>query len=117
MSDMRYYGGRALLNRVGHESTAAIVAEIRNTQYDAPNTELWVPAPAYTLQLSDCSRSVTFDLSFHDQEARENNLFKVSKMIQLLTEFEAGLKVETVRYATRLAEAERRRKESGTLDE
>lgn len=117
MSDMRYHGGRALLNRVGHESTAAIVAEIRNTRYDAPNTELWVPAPAYTLQLSDCTRSVTFDLSFHDAEARENNLFKVSKMIDVLKTFQSGLELETVRYSTRLQEAERRRKESGTLDE
>lgn len=106
----KFYGGRAMLNRPGHESTAAIVAEVRNTAGEPDDLdEHWVRTPEYQLQLSDCDRRVRYDLSFGDAECHRNNLHKVDTMIRLLTEFREGLAAETKLYNERKKAKERRR--------
>ena len=76
-------GARALLNLPGHESTAAIVAEITR-----PSAEY----PDITLVISDCSRVIhlSFDRGGTPDE-RENNLYKVDTLISVLREFRKGL--------------------------
>lgn len=103
----KYFGKRAMLNKPGHESTAAIVAEIKDTSKDPIREEAasWIPEPTYTLQISDCSRSVSFDLDFGTKSGRKNNFFKVRKMIEVLQAFEAGLMVETRRHEENLKRA------------
>lgn len=76
-------GGRALLNLPGHQSTAAIVAEI--------DGEGSVSYPDYTFQISDCTRSIDLDLDFRNAEERENNLYKLDTMISVLKEFRKGV--------------------------
>jgi hypothetical protein len=87
-------GGRALLNQPGHQSTAAIVAEIdldSSTRY-----------PDFTFQISDCTRSINLDVDFNDADDRANNIYKLDTMISVLKEFRKGViamnkRVERVR--------------------
>lgn len=92
-----YHGRREMLNRPGFQTTAAIVAEIENTEAGLPR---W-GEPEYTLQLSDCDRSISFTLDMDTPEGRRNNLHKVDTMIRALTEFRKGLDIEQKRYARR----------------
>jgi hypothetical protein len=81
MKKMR--GGRALLNLPGHQSTAAIVAEIT---MEGSSTY-----PDYTLKISDCSRAVDLELDFDTADSRENNLYKIDTMLDVLKEFRKGV--------------------------
>ena len=99
----RWHGGRAMLNQLGHQSTASIVAEIEDSRfwkgepgsYDSPN---------YCLKLSDCDRAVSFDLDFcGDFDDYENALYKVDTMIGLLKKFRRGMVIERAQYEKRLA--------------
>lgn len=95
---MKIHGGRALLNRAGHESTAAFVAEIECT--DGADDD-YLRAPHFTLQIANCDRSMAFDLRFDTAADRRNNLHKVDTMIKLLVAFRAGLEIEHKRFVAR----------------
>lgn len=105
----KYHGRRALLNRKGHQSTAAVVMEIEDTGRweegkDGNGHNLagsWIPNPMYTFQFANCDRSLAFELSFSDAEERRNNLHKIDTMIRALQDFREGVKVEGERYARR----------------
>lgn len=82
----------ALLNIAGHNSTAAISATVIHDYGDNPSVEL---------QLTDCYRAINYDFSLHEEEDRENTLYKLDTMIGILTEFrdavgEACVKAEAV---------------------
>jgi hypothetical protein len=95
---MKWHGGRALLNKAGYQSTAAIVAEIENTESVEQDRYY---RPRYTLQLSNCDRSISFDIEMHDAAARANSLHKVRTMIKHLQAFEKGLVLENQRTTLR----------------
>lgn len=104
----KWHGGRALLNRPGFQSTAAIVAEIEDTSAWKPGKDSegdtlthWNPAPSINLQISDCSRVISFDFDMETRSGRLNGLHKIDTMIRLLAEFRSGLYAENERYAQR----------------
>jgi len=68
----------ALLNRVGHNSTAAICATVINDYGDNPSVDL---------QITDCYRAVNFDFSVHEEDDRDNALYKLDILIGVLTNF------------------------------
>lgn len=110
---MKCYGGRALLNSEGHHSTAAIVAEVEDTSVwpDGENgrgneIQPWNTEPYCMLQIANCDRSILFDLSWSTEEERENALDKVDTLVETLTAFRRGLKIEQRRYRKRAAETE-----------
>ena len=66
----------ALLNKAGHNSTAAISASVINNYGENPSIDL---------QITDCYRAITFDFSVHD--AADNSLYKLDTLIGILTDF------------------------------
>lgn len=68
---------RVFLNKPGEHSVAAIYAAVEKG--------------TYTLKMSDCDRSITFSIDAYDNEGRENSLFKVNTMIEVLTDFRTAL--------------------------
>lgn len=106
----KLYGGRSLLNLPGHESTAAIVAEIENTSTwkagkghngkDLKHT--WEAEPSMMLQFANCDRSISFSTSIADKDEYSNTLHKIDTMIDLLVEFRSGIIVEYERYNERV---------------
>lgn len=100
---MKVRGKRALLNLPGFESTAAIVFEIQDTRQVKAGA-LYANEPDYTFQLSDCSRSINFELDFRSPEAQENNLYKVDTMIEVLKAGRRALVAEHALYNKRTQE-------------
>lgn len=104
-----FHGGRAMLNLPGHQSTAAMVAEIEDTGPANATQDRRDNAPTYTLQIANCDRSIAFEIdSFgwwdKDDEvnaAMKNDLHKLDTMIKLLTEFREGLATEQRRWVRR----------------
>lgn len=109
----KYHGARALLNLPGQHSTGAVVAEIEDTSTwrkgknrEGRDLDRWSVEPSYTLQISDCSRTVNLDLDLHSgatPEQQENNLHKLDTLIDALTKFRAGVALEQQRKEDRLA--------------
>ena len=94
----KIHGTRALLNLPGCQSTAAIVAEIDSTR-GMPSEDYPRWGPESTLQVSDCDRSISFDIgSFEDADERKNNLHKVDTLIAALQAFRKGLVYEQNRW-------------------
>lgn len=89
-------GGRALLSRSPHHSTAAIVAEVEDTRewkkgevrgravgqtvdgekQKSPADLRWELSPEATLQIANCDRSVAFELDWQTEGERVNSLHK-----------------------------------------
>lgn len=105
----KYHGGRGLLNLAGHQTTAAIVAEIEDTStwkagHDGQGKEIkskWQVTPYVTFQISDCTRVVSFDLGVSEEDEYENALHKVDCMLDSLKAFRKGLVTERKRYLAR----------------
>lgn len=106
----RFHGGRALLNLEGHESTAAIVAEVEDTSnwkkgkgYDGSDLKhRWEATPSIVLQFANCDRSISFTGAVDTPEQIENTLYKVDTMLALLQQFRTGVTVEAARFADRV---------------
>lgn len=115
---MKVRGGRALLNRAGHESTAAIVAEIEDTRkwglgkdkHGRPLTN-YASEPDYTFQISDCSRVISLDLRFDEPSYRRNNLHKIDTLIRTLEKFRDAVEDEQMEYEERERTIERNKNE------
>jgi hypothetical protein len=109
-----FRGGRALLNLPGQQSTAAIVAEIEDTsgwgkgevRGKDHTSDTWVGSlePDYTLQIANCDRSIQFELEFDTPDQRENCLYKIDTLLEVLSEFRGALVDELERYQDRKEE-------------
>lgn len=106
MSKVR--GKRALLNLPGHQSTAAIIAEVEDTRDwksgkdgDGDRFTAW-DSPDYCLQISDCDRSIKLDLAWQTEDERENALYKIDTMIDALVAFRKGVAAEQKLHVKRL---------------
>lgn len=116
---MKVRGRRCLLNPPGVETTGAIVAEIEDTRGWKPgHFRKGAPLswdedsadsiePYYTLQISDCTRSIMFSIRWEDAAERRAAVEKVDRMIRSLTEFRAALVDEQKLYVARVAEAKK----------
>lgn len=108
MKAIKYHGHRALLNLPGHESTAAVVAEIEDTTGWAEGKDRngnaldsWNRHPDYTFKLANCDRSIAFEFDLCSAESRANSFFKIDTMITALQKFRDGLEVEAREYRKR----------------
>lgn len=110
----KWHGRRALLNRTGHHSTAAIVAEVQDmSDMPADRTEYWDNIPDAIVQISDCNRSVNIEINWDTEDDRSNSLHKIDTMLDTLTEFRQYLVIEQERFAAfQKADDERKKKES-----
>jgi len=104
---MKVLGMRALLNKPGFCTTAAIVAEVEDTSEWKPGRDKRGKRlerniePYTTLQVSDCYRAITFEIHWHSAKERKNVLHKLDTMIAALTAFRDGVEAEQERYAER----------------
>jgi len=110
----KFHGQRKLLNLPGHESTAAIVAEVEDTSKwkkgcdrkgkPLEDKKAWWIEPEGRLVISYCSRSIELTISWETEEERENAVYKVDTLIKALQAFRDGLIVEQERYVVRKAQ-------------
>lgn len=105
----KWHGGSALLNKVGFHSTAAICCIVEDTSTwtsgkdsNGDMISTW-SQPSYTFQISNCDRSLTWDLDFETPASRANDLHKLDLMISVLSDFRDGVAVEQERLVQRLA--------------
>lgn len=98
------YGSRALLNLPGHHSTAAIVAEIDNTEdrLDINDADGYVIQPTITCKITDCDNSVNIEFDVNTANQLENSLHKVNTMIEALRAMREGFVIEHHRLQDRL---------------
>lgn len=106
---MNVRGGRALLNRPGFESVAAIVAEVEDTGSWAEGCDRdgdplrgpWSCEPHVTLRITDCDRAIGLEIGWETAAARRNSLHKIDTLIGCLSEFREALADEQKRYVAR----------------
>lgn len=95
---MKTLGKRALLNLPGHYSTAAVVAEIEDTRQGCAGEE-----PVYCLAISDCDRTIQFELEWDTPAGRATSLHKVRTLATALQAFSIILEAEQQRHEERSA--------------
>ncbi len=104
---MKVHGVRAMLNKPGFCSTAAIVAEVEDTSaWDEGCGRRGKPAtkhdfPDATFQITDCSRAIYMEVHFSGDDEQENNLYKIDTMIDALQQFRDGMVIEYERHVQR----------------
>jgi hypothetical protein len=102
----KVYGGRSLLNLPGHHTTAAIVAEIDNTEdeplFPKPNEDGYGMQPNITCRITDCDDAVNIDFDVKTANQLENSLYKVDVMVESLMALREGLIIEHHRLQDRL---------------
>lgn len=90
---------KEFLNLAGHNGMANVVAQIIGNTYTRDDVEY---RSAYCkLDFADCSRVVSMDIDLDDDYSRENALFKVDTLIDVLTEYRDALEREG-KYQRRL---------------
>lgn len=103
-----------MLNKKGFHSTAAIVCEVEDSRPWGEGCDhngrliessSWVPGPDYVFQISDCDRSIKLELDFSTDSAMANDLYKIDKMIGVLSEFREAVADEQRLYKERVKRA------------
>lgn len=98
---------KEFLNLAGHNGMANIVAQIIGNEYTRDDETY---RHAYCkLDFADCDRRVSMDIEIDDDYSRENALFKVDTMLEVLTEFRDALEREA-KYQKRLEKKRARKK-------
>ncbi len=102
----KFHGTGTLLNNPGFHSTAAIMATVEDSSEwveEASDKKTYTSAitPETVLNISDCDRTIRMDFDWDSEEARQNSLDKVDKMLLALTTFRASLQLEQERYVAR----------------
>jgi hypothetical protein len=92
------YGGRAMLNLPGHHSTAAIVAEIDNTEGWGDDPKV----PNIICRISDCEGYVNIEFDVNTANQLENSLHKIDVMVEALLAMREGFVPEHHRIQDRL---------------
>lgn len=109
---MKTRGKRALLNKSGFHSTAAIVAEVEDTRgwkagcngegNPVQKENEYSGTPEVFLHISDCDRKVSFDFEFSTAAGRKNALYKLDTMIDCLVELRLAIEDEQQLYLERV---------------
>ncbi len=99
---------KEFLNLAGHNGMANVVANIVKSSYR--NDDDNYRHIECKLDFADCSRVVNMEINLDDEYSRENALYKVDVLINVLTEFREALEKEG-KYQARL-EKRRARKEA-----
>ena len=99
------YSGREFVNKKGEDDTGYIQAEIKwENNYgfeeddwdygditDKPDSDGLPGHLDYKLKFADCNRIIDFNIGGGSEESRANALYKVDKMLEVLTGFRKGL--------------------------
>lgn len=97
---------KEFLNLAGHNGMANIVAQIVAGKYG----DVGEYRHAYCkLDFADCSRVISMDIDLSDEYTRENSLFKLDTMIDVLTEYRDAVEREA-KYQKRLEKKKARLK-------
>lgn len=102
----KVYGGRHLLNLPGHHGTAAIVAEIENTEnadrFQSDDYDGYDISPRATCKITDCDGSVSIQIDVDSANELENSLHKIDVIVDALLAMRPGLIAEHHRVQDRL---------------
>jgi len=98
---------REFLNLAGHNGMANIVANIVKSNYGSRNDDY--RHIDCKLDFADCSRVVNMEINLEDEYSRENALYKVDVLIDVLTEFREALEKEG-KYQARLEKRREKKK-------
>jgi len=90
---------KEFLNLAGHNGMANIVAQIIGSDYTKDDETY---RHTYCkLDFADCSRVISMDIDLDDDYSRENALFKIDTMLDVLTEYRDAIEREA-KYQKRL---------------
>lgn len=100
---------KEFLNLAGHNGMANVVAHIIKSNHYGNKDELYRHIDC-KLDFADCSRVVNMSIDLDDEYSRENALYKVDMLINVLTDFRVALEKEA-KYQSRLERKRARIKE------
>jgi len=98
---------KEFLNLAGHNGMANIVAQIVGNEYN--NDDGLYRYAECKLDFADCSRVISMDIDLGDDYSRENALFKLDTMLDVLTEYRDAIEREG-KYQKRLEKKRARAK-------
>lgn len=84
------YCDRQFLNKPGYNGMANIVAEISHDWW----REKEFADIDITLGIADCNRQITFTFDMDSDEDWENNIYKIDKMAEMMTNLKVALEAE-----------------------
>jgi len=107
---------KEFLNLPGHHGMANIVAYIVDDKWD--KSDKLERDVDIKLDIADCSRVISMSIDDYSKDDRENSLYKVDTLIEVLSDFKKALKkefklqdkLEVKREAKKLKEAEAEKK-------
>ena len=100
---------KEFLNLAGHQGQANIVAYIVNDAWD--KSDKLERNVDIKLDIADCSRVISMSIDDYSEDDRENSLYKVDTLIEVLTDFRKALKKE-FKLQTRLEAKKKLRDEA-----
>ncbi len=98
---------REFLNLAGHNGMANIVANIVKSDYGNDNEDY--RNVECKLDFADCSRVVNMEINLSDEYSRENALYKVDVLLDVLKDFREVI-VKEGKYQARLERIRERKK-------
>jgi hypothetical protein len=118
---MKYHGRRDFLNLPGHHTNAAITVIVEDTADKKLEFDKYVNKydlePKVQFSISNCDRSLDWEIDWGTSEERENSLHKLDVMIDALQKFRDGVALEQQRYIARRDEFESRKAAKESSDE
>jgi hypothetical protein len=107
---VKWHGRTAMLNKPGFQSTAAICCVVEDSSTwpvgrdsEGEPISKW-STPSYTFQIANCDRSLAWELDFQTPGSRANDMHKLNVLVDTLTKFRDGVKLEQERMVQRLSE-------------
>lgn len=104
---------KEFLNLPGQNGMANIVASIvawSGEPKTDDNGKILRRSVGYTLDFADCNRVISIAIDDSSEYNRENSLYKVDTLIEVLTDFRGALKKE-LKYQKRLEKRRKRHEE------
>lgn len=77
-----------LLNKPGFNATAAVSYTLKLSKNTSNTTHVYDDG---VIIISDCSKVISLDFSFSDEEEFDNSIFKIDTMIEVLNNFKRDL--------------------------
>lgn len=100
MSKKFHVRERAFLN-LDPEMRAYIIAIVEDTRHIHTCCRDHRYRGEIVLKMADCYEDITLDFDLSTKEARENSIFKIRKIVEVLTAFRDALEVEAESVASR----------------
>lgn len=110
--------GREFLNKPGFHSGSNIYCSISQEFYSSKCDSKYPDYLEVEFNIFDCSRAITLTFDTDNKEDRENSIYKVNTMIDVLTKFRDGMITEFKAWEEieRLKEEEKKLKKDKDTD-